>query len=186
MFVLVTLPFRVRESTQMASSFAVIQSTLAGMFALIGLVLAVTGIYGVVAYRTQIRTLEIGVRMALGGRFARRCGAARAVAGIVAHRHWAGAGIGVLRKMLESESKTSRPSMRAKALITSDNYAFQSIKLAPLDGRLAYQIDVAQKRQDEYFFRGRIWVDAEDYALARVEGEPAKNPSFWIRSMHFA
>ncbi len=55
-----------RESTQMASSFAVIQSTLAGMFALIGLVLAVTGIYGVVAYRTQMRTHEIGVRMALG------------------------------------------------------------------------------------------------------------------------
>jgi ABC-type antimicrobial peptide transport system permease subunit len=53
-----------RESTQMASSFAVIQSTLAGMFALIGLVLAITGIYGVVAYRTQLRTHEIGIRMA--------------------------------------------------------------------------------------------------------------------------
>ena len=55
-----------RECTQMASSFAVIQSTLAGMFALIGLVLAVTGIYGVVAYRTQLRTHEFGIRMALG------------------------------------------------------------------------------------------------------------------------
>jgi ABC-type antimicrobial peptide transport system permease subunit len=55
-----------RESTQLANSFAVIESALAGMFALIGLVLAVTGIYGVVAYRTQMRTHEIGVRMALG------------------------------------------------------------------------------------------------------------------------
>jgi len=55
-----------RESTQMASTFTVIESTLAGMFALIGLVLAITGIYGVVAYRTQMRTHEIGVRMALG------------------------------------------------------------------------------------------------------------------------
>ncbi len=55
-----------RASTQMASIFAVMESTLAGMFALIGLVLAITGIYGVVTYRTQMRTHEIGIRMALG------------------------------------------------------------------------------------------------------------------------
>src|ERR1700691_2363983 len=55
-----------RESTQMARSFAVVQSALAGMFALIGLVLAVTGIYGVVDYRTQMRTHGIRVRLAIG------------------------------------------------------------------------------------------------------------------------
>ena len=26
-------------------------------------------------------------------------------------------------------------------------------------------------------------MDAEDFAIARVEGQPAKNPSFWIRSV---
>jgi predicted permease len=55
-----------RETTQIASTFAVMESTFAGIFAAIALILATTGIYGVVAHRTALRTHEIGIRMALG------------------------------------------------------------------------------------------------------------------------
>ena len=105
---------------------------------------------------------------------------------VVSEEGWKLANNLVLRKMLESESETSRMPERSRARLTSDNYAFHLIAASPLDGRLAYVIDVIPKREDEYLIRGRIWVDAEDYALARVEGEPAKEPSIWLRSAHFA
>jgi predicted permease len=55
-----------RETTQMATTLAALQSTFAGILAVIALILATTAIYGLVAYRTALRTHEIGIRVALG------------------------------------------------------------------------------------------------------------------------
>jgi len=104
---------------------------------------------------------------------------------VVSEDGWHSAHKHVLHKMLESESDSSQPETRPKTRLVSNNYIFQMVEEGSLNGRPAYVIDVIPKRHDKYSFRGRIWVDAEDYALARVEGEPAKNPSFFIHSVHF-
>jgi hypothetical protein len=98
---------------------------------------------------------------------------------------WKSADKRVLRPMVETESDSSRPQRRAKNRINSENYSFRMIETSPIEGRMSYVIEAIPKRADKSLFRGRIWVDTEDYALARVEGEPAKSPSFWTKSVRF-
>jgi hypothetical protein len=45
-------------------------------------------------------------------------------------------------------------------------------------------LEISPKTKNQFMVRGRIWVDAEDFAITRLEGSPAKNPSFWIHSIH--
>jgi len=43
-----------------------------------------------------------------------------------------------------------------------------------------YVLAVTPRRKTKYLYRGKIWVEVRNFAVARMEGEPAKNPSFWI------
>lgn len=98
---------------------------------------------------------------------------------------WNAANKHVLSKMLESEAETSRPEMRSKTKVSPENYDLEVVGSELVADRTAYVLEVNPKRKDKYLFKGRIWVDAEDYALVRAEGSPAKNPSFWTKSTHF-
>jgi hypothetical protein len=104
---------------------------------------------------------------------------------VVTEEGWKAANTHVLRKMLESETETSRPDMRATARLNSANYDFVLIGTERVADRTAYILEISPKRKEKYLFRGRIWVDAEEYALVRAEGNPAKNPSFWTKSTYF-
>jgi ABC-type antimicrobial peptide transport system permease subunit len=83
------------ETTQVSTSFARVQTLFATVFGL--LALASTGIYGLVAYRTQLRTHEIGSRVALG---ASRADVLRLVLGQGLRLTGVGLGLGLLISML--------------------------------------------------------------------------------------
>ena len=86
----------------------------------------------------------------------------------------------VLKRLLESEKDAARDK-NATAL-TPANYKFRLTGIESLAGRPAYVLEVEPFVDSKYLYRGRIWVDAADFAVARIEARPARNPSFWISS----
>jgi hypothetical protein len=104
---------------------------------------------------------------------------------LVSQEGWTGAWKHVVSKMLASEAEASQSEVKLRTRLTLDNYEFRTVQTAPIGDRMAYVVEIVPKRQEERLIRGEVWIDAEDYAVARIEGAPAKNPSFWVRSAHF-
>jgi len=86
----------------------------------------------------------------------------------------------VLMKAVTSEIEASLD--KNAAAVSPANYRFQLIGTEVLDGRPSYVLQVEPLRAGKFLYRGKIWVDAVDFAVARIEVKPAKNPSFWITS----
>lgn len=86
----------------------------------------------------------------------------------------------VIRKMIEAERDASQKGEREQTRIIPKNYDFQLIKTEMSEGRPNYVFEIHPKTNNKFLVHGRIWVDAGDFAITRVEGTPAKNPSFWI------
>ena len=98
---------------------------------------------------------------------------------------WGGAQKHVFPRLLEAETEASQPGLRDRSRIIPANYVFEMVGSELLDGRPVYVIAITPKTPNKYLMEGRIWIDADEYAIVRIEGKPAKNPSFWTKSIHF-
>lgn len=87
----------------------------------------------------------------------------------------------VLKKLLESEQEAATEENQRRTALSTENYNFSlaGYEDTPAGGR--YILDLAPKTENKFLYRGKIWVDARDFAVVRIEGEPGKNPSFWVR-----
>jgi len=86
-----------------------------------------------------------------------------------------------LRGTLEQESKWWKDGEAGRTWLTPDNYQFEDAGTEP-DG-LA-RIGVTPKRKDLLLVNGSIFLKPDDGELVRIEGSPARSPSFWTRRLH--
>ncbi|MBV9482212.1 MAG: hypothetical protein JO249_15905 [Acidobacteria bacterium] len=90
----------------------------------------------------------------------------------------------ILKKLLDSEKDYQLDDSDSD--LSPRNYHFQLLGTDEAAGSKAYVIEITPRRRAKYLCRGKIWVDARDFAIARLEGEPAKNPSFWVSHTEMA
>ena len=91
----------------------------------------------------------------------------------------------VFKALLESEVETAAGTSKRDSSITPENYTFEFIGEEDVDGFHTFVAQVAPKRIDKYLFKGKLWIESKEFAIVRIEGQPAKNPSFWIKKVNF-
>jgi outer membrane lipoprotein-sorting protein len=92
----------------------------------------------------------------------------------------------VFRKLLEGEQEALETENRHNTSLTRQNYDFEMAGYNSTPDGPQYVLKLLPKTKNKFLYRGKIWVDAKDFAVVRIEGEPGKNPSMWIKKTGIA
>lgn len=91
----------------------------------------------------------------------------------------------VFKKLLEAEQESMHEENQQRTAVSPENYTFQLSDYEKTDTDEFYVLDAQPLSKNKFLFRGHIWVNAKDFAITRVEGEPAVNPSWWTVKTDF-
>jgi hypothetical protein len=99
-------------------------------------------------------------------------------------------GSGVVRHMalnplINSEIEAAAGKEHHDSAISTDNYSLNLLGEQQLGPYRCFVADAVPKRKAKYLFEGRVWIDANDYSVVRIEGHPATRLSFWIQHADF-
>jgi hypothetical protein len=86
----------------------------------------------------------------------------------------------VLLKLLSSEQEAQEEHSRKELEISPKNYDFALAGTEHTPSGDFYVLAVNPKGKSKYLYRGKLWVEARDFAIVRMQGEPAQNPSLWV------
>lgn len=87
----------------------------------------------------------------------------------------------VLKAILAAEAESMKEENRRQTALNSENYEFSLAGVEGAPRPATYILNATPRVKNRFLFKGKIWVDAKDFAVTRVECEPAKNPSWWTK-----
>jgi Outer membrane lipoprotein-sorting protein len=91
----------------------------------------------------------------------------------------------VFKPLMEIEVETAAGRNRHDSSVTPNNYNFKLLGEEDMDGAHCFVVQTTAKRADKYLFNGKVWIHAAEFAVVQIAGQPAKNPSVWIKRVEF-
>jgi hypothetical protein len=88
----------------------------------------------------------------------------------------------IVRAILDGETESSQQKHNRE--ISRANYDFVLLRRQDFGVVPEYVLGIFPKRKEKYLLLGQIWVDASTFRIRRIEGVPAKGPSFWLKDIH--
>ena len=90
-----------------------------------------------------------------------------------------------LNPLINSEIEAAAGKEHHDSAISTDNYSLNLLGEQQLGPYRCFVAEAVPKRKAKYLFEGRVWIDANDYSVVRIEGHPATKLSFWIQRADF-
>ena len=90
----------------------------------------------------------------------------------------------VFRGLMRAEQDAAVGKEKAESAIVPANYDARLVGEEVFQDRECYVLTLQPKRKSKYLLTGRMWIDKADLAIARIEGDPVKSPSFWVERAH--
>jgi hypothetical protein len=90
----------------------------------------------------------------------------------------------VFRKLLNSEQEALEEENRRQTEMSRRNYEFEFAGEETSERGHFYTLRLKPRVNNKFLYVGTIRVDANEFAIASIDAEPAKNPSFWMNNTH--
>jgi hypothetical protein len=104
---------------------------------------------------------------------------------VTSQNGWGPSGHFTLEQLIVSEIDPTTGGDDGDSSITPANYELHPLGEQQVGSFHCFVVQAIPRRKEKDLFEGKIWIDAQDYAIVRVEGHPVKRPSFWIAKEEF-
>jgi hypothetical protein len=91
----------------------------------------------------------------------------------------------IIARLLQSEVDHVEKDNLTETAISPANYKFSNKGKAEVQGHLTYVYQVKPQKKRVGLFKGRMYLDAHNGSLLRVEGTIVKSPSFFVNHIQF-